>query len=145
MKYFIGTEAEGPNRGMSTFFIRGDATQVPPAEVLEKFEQIYLGAGNIRGADPQILKALGKLEKRHVTIECDSLEQIQAILPYLSLLDKHYTRIVYVIPTPDAAAMDVITDIKFIDDEKLTWNVIGATYTTMLGDKLYEADKEVTF
>ena len=148
MKYFIGTEAEGPNRGMTTFFIRGDVTRAPSQNALQGADQIYLGAGSIRGATFELLNDLVAMDLRgkQLTIEFDSPDQIKTVLPFLSKLGKqcaHYVKLVYVIPVKDVAALDLITDIKFIDDKKLSWNVIEDAYETMLDDKLYGEDREV--
>lgn len=144
MRYFTGIEVEGPNKGMSTFFIRGDVVQAPPSAALQDFEQIYLGAGNIRGVHPQILTALYDIEKKHITIEFDTIEQIKNIIPFLSKLkNKHHVRLVYVLTVSDVSIISEMTDIKFIDEKELLWNEMSGMYKTQLNDELYQEDKEV--
>ena len=153
-KFFIGLEAEGPHRGMRTLFIRGDVTSVPELSSLLSttfIEQIYLGAGNIRGANPAVMRAVRKLvvpilRRIRVTIECDKMEQVFNIVPELMKLRKthHAVSVVFTVDTEDSLAdMDWITDVKFVNQEELVWHHVEKAYRTKLNDELYSTDKEV--
>ena len=153
-RIFIGIEAEGPNQGMRTLFVRGDVTALPDISSLlvdELIDQVYLGAGNIRGVSVGVLDMLQQISKEfpyelRITMECDNPEQIKIIIPYLGYLEMHhYVKVVFVIDTSNCLTdMPMVTDIKFVNDKALIWFPVRNSYTTKLNDARYDKDKEVT-
>jgi hypothetical protein len=141
--YFVGTEAEGPRRGMRTLFIRGDAKELPEYMVHLDVDQIYLGAGNVRGAHPELVQRLCSFAHSCcITIEFDDIMQLALITPYLEKLPR--LRCVFVIDTANSLAnIGAISDIKIVNEEELYWFSTSVPYHTMLDDELYSKDEEL--
>lgn len=142
---WIGTEAEGPERGQKTIFIELEQVDIPRfKEILGwGIHRIYFGAKESFRLPLNIDEVMDAITVNGHNIkpgikllyETNSIENIKS----LSKKFRKVCSIILVIRTTD---VDVI---KMIDKEKnrLIWFELYNKFTTYLNDPIYSLDKEV--
>lgn len=139
-KCFIGTEAEGPNRGTTTLFVPGSTTPAQLTDVLMPLSHdmpIYYGAGNDRAVRHDTFELISKwrsaknifVEVNKVTDEMDSWIKLGVKIISLNMTD-HDPNIIR----------------KEVDVEKneVRWvNYDGDWWVNKLDDTFYSEDKEI--
>ncbi len=140
---FIGTEAEGPNRGKRVLFVPG-STKPETLKILKadndisNVERVYYGAGNDRSFNYETLRVIKKymVHDDRIDIELDQVTPEIAAL----LVDSHFV-IISLFPDDPYA-----TYIKTFEDDKVVWTNAKTKrrYETNLADPLFSKDQDIT-
>lgn len=148
---FIGTEVEGPAKGIQTLFIPNHSVKresIPAILALvEKHKyRVYFGAGNITGMDPVCVDLASALINKHVTVVAEV--QLGDLPVIESIYDREpsiqFIEFVLTIPLSYANPMlEKIEHIKLIDKQKLYWFSVGNIQLTQTDDPLYNEDKTI--
>lgn len=136
---FVGTEAEGPNRGERTLFVPGSASLEDYRKAYHKVlrsdvQKVYYGAGNDRAFRPETLRAiLDNFGGGCVTVELDR-----------GFDDPLLDDVTVVSLDPfDLARPDACTYVKLECDGCYHWLAPWIVRSTPVNDPLYAQDEEL--
>lgn len=130
-KCFVGTEAEGPNRGVKTLFIPGSCSPEEVSTAAGKTDALYAyyGAGNDRKLREDTLKRIRSLfPDNKITVELDRSFDVPNSVTVVTL------------------DVGIGADFrKTVSDGMITWicNNTGQKYLTRVDDPMFLLDKEL--
>ena len=135
---FIGTEAEGPDRGILTLFVGthfADPKRILEIAEEQKIKRIYFGAGNNRGITRNYLPLIKKIKNDYtVVIEIDSIQEIYTY-------PESFFPKVKIILTFDFSYASRIKYLKLVDEKVIRF--YDRKIITALNDMLFKNDKEI--
>jgi len=161
---FVGTEAEGPDRGTKTFFV---ATRTADPLKLQRYiftecqdylrwgifplPRIYFGAGGNYGL-PQTYFPLVRIlldQIFPVIVEVNSARQIKDIPEDIKKLARFKVVLVFTKDGPKitkdfCTVLRYVRHFKFVDEDRVFWSPkIYKPYITFLNDMTYDNDRKV--
>ena len=156
MSFYIGIEAEGPERGRVTLFVSGDETDIRHVQSVlvqnPEIDAVYFGAKDRCGIKEAMLAGLRQLPSRlRITIECDDLAQVAMINPIWGSLSAHFAgvHLVYVMGRAFTYGPigEIITDVKVVDGQgehfRVVWWQVARPYVTDASAPEYGTDRQV--
>jgi len=154
-KCFVGTEAEGPNRGATVLFVPGTAEnlsevlrEVTRKRIFEKISRVYYGAGNNRNLNVFSVRLLAEFcikNKFELDVEVDNDEAGDRCASIIFDCGMKFSSFSIIRYRKSKNILSYSNFDKYIIGDEIVWkNVrLELTYTTPVEDPLFAQDKYI--